>query len=192
MFFRKPGNRKLITRIFIYGDGLTEFYYSKHIHNLKYRNLKIEIKRTNFEKSQNTEKLKRKIKDLLDIEGFAIFIFDIENNNNRKEKILRKFKKLIKEEKLIPIYSNPSIEYWFLLHHEDTNRFFNAVELKNYLKKYISNYSTDENFLKNEKWVKDLLDKLEYAVKNSKKYTDGTNSYTNFYNMFEKFDSLNN
>lgn len=191
MSFRKNGNRKLKTRIFIYGDGITEFYYSKHIHNLKYSGLNIEIKRSNFSKSQNISKLKRKISsEISGIDAAALFIFDVENSPYKIESIIKAFEGLIKKEKIIVIFSNPSIEYWFLLHYEDTNRKFEANELKRYLLKHIENYSTSENFLSKEKWAKNLIERLDFALNNSKKYTDKCSSYTNFYKIFEKLNKM--
>ncbi len=191
MSLRKNGNRKLKTRIIIFGDGITEFYYLKHIHNLKYSGLNIEIKKSNFSKSQNISKLKRKISSKIsDIDAIAIFIFDVENSSDKKKTVFKELNGLIKKGKVIAIFSNPSIEYWFLLHYEDTNRSFKADELKSYLSRYIENYSPAENFLDKEEWTKELIEKLDFALNNSKKYTDESKSYTNFYKMFEELNKM--
>jgi hypothetical protein len=78
------------------------------------------------------------------------------------------------------IASNPSIEYWFLLHFEDTNKVFIASELKKYLKKYIPDYSTDENFLEKEDWVKNMSDNISIVCERAEKYTNENMSFTSF------------
>ena len=112
----------------------------------------------------------------------------------------RENKEKVKYDKLIKKYKNrknilfctslPSIEYWFLLHHKDTNKHFKDSEaVTKELRKYIKDYEKEEIYLKKSKWVEDLLkdNKLEKAIERAKKNTDKTGSYSNIYEAIEKF-----
>jgi hypothetical protein len=84
----------------------------------------------------------------------------------------------------------PSIEYWFLLHHEHTNRYFkDAKAVETTLKKYIPDYEKTAQFLEKEKWARDLCsgNRLNQAIERSKHLEPGRGSYTN---MHEAFDIL--
>jgi len=188
--FRKTSGRNLIPRIKIIGDGLTEYYYFKHLKKLKYQRANIELNRSDFDKSQNIDKKIRTIKSQLKgIYSIIIIVFDIENDENRKKIFEEKVKKL-KNIEVLGLYSNPSIEYWFLLHYRNENRSFNVEELKKYLKTYISGYETSEDFLKNESWVNSLLVNLLDAIERAKKYKNSEQSYTNMYKGIERLDEL--
>jgi len=63
--FRKSSGRNLIPRIKIIGDGLTEYYYFKHLKKLKYQRANIELNKSDFDKSQNIDKKIRKIRSQL-------------------------------------------------------------------------------------------------------------------------------
>jgi hypothetical protein len=108
------------------------------------------LNKSDFDKSQNIDKKIRKIRSQLrGVYSIIIIVFDIENDENKK-KLFEERIKLLKKIEVLGLYSNPSIEYWFLLHYTDENRSFNAEEVKKYLKTYISGYETSEDFLKNE------------------------------------------
>ncbi|MEW5950997.1 MAG: RloB domain-containing protein [Elusimicrobiota bacterium] len=172
--FRKRGWRKQKTPIVFYGKGDTEFYYLTHLKELKYRKLEyvdLMIRKSNFNKSNSFEKIQRKIKkEIKGIDGIAILMEDCEQIVSRKD---NSFYKIIR--------SRPSIEYWFLLHYEDTNRSFGEQELKKYLRNiYIHDYSTEEEFLRDELWVKNMTDNLEKAYDRAKKYTNINLSFSEF------------
>jgi len=122
-----------IPRIKIIGDGLTEYYYFKHLKKLKYQRANIELKRSYFGSKDIMTKIKEIKSDLKGVYSIIIIVFDIENDENKK-KIFEERIKLLKNIEVLGLYSNPSIEYWFLLHYTDENRSFNAEELKKYLK----------------------------------------------------------
>jgi len=131
--FRKSRVRNLIPRIKIIGDGLTEYYYFKHLKKLKYQKTNIELKRSDFGSKDIMTKIRKIRSDLKGVYSIIIIVFDIENDENKK-KIFEERIKLLKNIEVLGLYSNPSIEYWFLLHYTDENRSFNAEELKKYLK----------------------------------------------------------
>ncbi|MEF3280582.1 MAG: RloB family protein [Elusimicrobiota bacterium] len=145
---------------------------------LKYSNLEkfeLTIRRENF--SNPITKIGRKIENLLKDKDCYIICFKDWNNNEKPA--------VKNDRRCIFIYSNPSIEYWFLLHYEEANRSFGEKELKGYIKKYINGYSTNENFLKKDTWVKELLNHMDNAYQRSKKYKDKTLSFTEFYKLIE-------
>jgi hypothetical protein len=187
--FRKSRVRNLIPRIKIIGDGLTEYYYFKHLKELKYKRANIELKRSDFGSKDIMTKIRKIRSDLKGVYSIIIIVFDIENDENKK-KIFEERIKLLKNIEVLGLYSNPSIEYWFLLHYTDENRSFNAEELKKYLKTYISGYETSEDFLKNENWVNSLLVNLLDAIQRAKKYKNSEQSYTNMYKGIERLDKL--
>jgi len=187
--FRKSRVRNLIPRIKIIGDGLTEYYYFKHLKELKYQKTNIELKRSDFGSKDIMTKIRKIRSDLKGVYSIIIIVFDIENDENKK-KIFEERIKLLKNIEVLGLYSNPSIEYWFLLHYTDENRSFNAEELKKYLKTYISGYETSEDFLKNENWVNSLLVNLLDAIQRAKKYKNSEQSYTNMYKGIERLDKL--
>jgi len=187
--FRKSRVRNLIPRIKIIGDGLTEYYYFKHLKELKYQKTNIELKRSDFGSKDIMTKIRKIRSDLKGVYSIIIIVFDIENDENKKKLFEEKIK-LLKKIEVLGLYSNPSIEYWFLLHYTDENRSFNAEELKKYIKTYISGYETSEDFLKKENWVNDLLANLLYAIERAKKYKNSTQSYTNIYEGIERLDEL--
>ncbi len=85
--------------------------------------------------------------------------------------------------------SLPSIEYWFLLHYEDTNRFFkdsNAVVKE--LQKYLQGYGKNEKFLENEKWVNDMSgeQRMESAIERAQKYGTQGESFSNVWKAIER------
>jgi hypothetical protein len=82
----------------------------------------------------------------------------------------------------------PSIEYWFLLHHEHTNRYFkDAKAAETALKRFINDYEKTTQFLEKEKWVRDLCsnDKLNQAIERSKRFESEHGSYTNVHEAFD-------
>jgi hypothetical protein len=116
---------------------------------------------------------------------FVICVFDLDvsmHNESERKKLELLKNKYQKNKNLLFCNSLPSIEYWFLLHYENTNRHFNnfkAVETA--LKKHISNYEKTAQFLEKEKWVNDLCseNKLNEAVEHAKRFKLKHGSYTN-------------
>lgn len=76
-----------------------------------------------------------------------------------------------------------SIEYWFLLHYEDTCRYFkDSAATEQALKRYIPTYDKTRKYLEKKKWVKDLIadGKMDKACELAEKY-DGKDSYSGMY-----------
>ncbi len=113
---------------------------------------------------------------------FWIIDFDVISNETKKAKkgsktILQEFENYINDikqnyENVIILVNNPCLEFWFLLHFEDTSRLFtNCIEVEKQLKKYLKNYEkTQKYYTKQDKDIYLVLKpKLRDALKNAKK-----------------------
>jgi hypothetical protein len=90
--YRKSGNRILKKVLYFYGDGLTEFFYLKHLMKLKLNhpdNFSIHLKRADFGIGNSYKKIKRKIKDISESgrDYLAFYIKDVENNLDSYKKL---------------------------------------------------------------------------------------------------------
>lgn len=175
--------------VYVVGEGITEQYYFTHLKKLY--NLKYKIQPRFFGKTSIRD-IEEVVKQLVSADMFVICVFDLdtsESEKSEKEK-LDKFISCYKDnENVIICTSLPSIEYWFLIHYKDTNKYFNtSKEVERELIKHIKNYEKTKKFLEKEKWVKDLCsnNKLQIAIERAKKNTNKTGSYTNIYEAIEK------
>jgi hypothetical protein len=175
--------------ITLIGEGLTEQYYFKHIRSLyDYRY----TEKPYFFGTTSLLDMDRKIKEVLEGGGIAVCVFDtdvsqrVEAEKKKLNSLLRKYSKL---KNVIFCDSLPSVEYWFLLHFQHTNKYFidsNAVESE--LKSFLSNYDKKTEFLEKEKWVRDLCadNKLETAIQSAKALGTTGASNSNIYKAFDK------
>ena len=110
--------------IHIVGEGLTELFYFSHLKKiLGYR---YSISPRLFE-NNSIEKIDKKIKELLDEDVFVICVFDADvsrRSDAENKKMVSLNKKYENNANVILCDSLQSIEYWFLLHFEDTCRHF--------------------------------------------------------------------
>lgn len=106
--------------IHIVGEGLTELFYFSHLKKiLGYR---YSISPRLFE-NNSIEKIDKKIKELLDEDVFVICVFDADvsrRSDAENKKMVSLKKKYENNPNVILCDSLQSIEYWFLLHFEDT------------------------------------------------------------------------
>jgi ribosomal protein S18 len=193
---RKQKIREPKSGIYIIGEGITEQYYFTHIKQLHGFHC---IIKPRFFGNTSIFGMRKKIEELLREDVIVICVFDADvsmhNENERKnlEQLKNKFRK---NKNLILCDSLPSIEYWFLLHYENTNRYFidfKAVE--NSLRKYINDYEKTIQFLEKEKWVSDLCaeNKLNKAIVRAKQLDSENGSYSNMYKAFDVlFETMNN
>lgn len=105
-------------------------------------------------------------------------IYDLEKPNDRKRQLskqaeekaknfVEKYNKSKKgknhEIKILFALSDPSFEFWYVLHYEKTTKSFTGSdEVEEYLKKYWREYQ------KNSKPTQEILDKTEIAIQNAK------------------------
>jgi len=92
-------------------------------------------------------------------------VFDTEQAGTHPD--LRRAIQLARENQVNIAISNPAVEYWFLLHFENTNRSFqNADQLCNVLRKYIPEYN------KSKSVYLLIRDRMEIALSRAKMFRD--------------------
>lgn len=169
----------------IIGAGITEQYYFAHLQQILGLRVKI---RPRFFGHENVLTLEKRIKQVLDDDGFAIVVFDADVSQwNEKERIrLQSLKKRYETKRNVVICdSMPSIEYWFLLHYIRTNRYFGTCDVViRELVKNMPNFSKHESFLKSPSWVNSLVEKMDKAYENAKSLGTDGESYTNVWKAF--------
>ncbi len=186
---RRVENRKQQKRsVTILGEGLTEQYYFTHIRTLF--DFHYTIKPYYFSVTSLAE-MDRKISEAIADGGFAIAVFDADvssRNEVEKKKLESIRKKYAKKKNVILCDSMTSIEYWFLLHFENTNRHFkDSAATEQELKKHITDYEKKVKFLQNIKWVADMCadEKLGTAINRAKAFDHSGESYSDVYKAFE-------
>lgn len=185
---RKQKMRKTKPGIYIVGEGITEQYYFSHIKKLLGVHCTIKPR---FFGNTSIAEMRKKIEELLHGDIFIICVFDADvatRNESERKKLEQLQNKYRKNKNVLFCKSLPSIEYWFLLHYEHTNRYFkDAKVVEVALKKHISNYEKTTQFLEKEKWVQDLCseDKLNQAIERSKGFDPEHGSYTNVHEAFD-------
>lgn len=110
--------------------------------------------------------------------------------NAEKKKLESIRKKYANKKNVLLCDSLTSIEYWFLLHYENTNRFFkDSAATEKALRKYIPDYEKKEKFLQEIKWVSDLCadEKLELAKTRAEAFGHTGDSYSEIYRAFDFF-----
>lgn len=180
-------NSKSPTPVII-GAGITEQWYFTHLRNLL--DLRIKI-RPRFFGTEDIKQLDKKISQVVNEGSIAICVFDTDTcefNPTEKKKIDDLKKKYSGKRNVVLCDSLPSLEYWFLLHYADTNKYFPSCHaVVQELKKYIPEYKKSETFLQVPKWVADMTleGKLEIAMKRSKKYNPTMGSYSNMHKAID-------
>lgn len=177
----------------ILGEGLTEQYYFTHIRTLFGYHYTI---RPYYFSVTSLAEMDKKITEAVDDGGFAIAVFDADvssRNEVEKKKLESIRKKYANKKNVILCESMTSIEYWFLLHFENTNRHYkdsNATEQE--LRKHITDYEKKVKFLQNIKWVSELCadEKLETAINRAKAFDHSGESYSDVYKAFELLNKL--
>lgn len=174
--------------IHIVGEGLTELFYFSHIKKLM--GYRCSVSPRLFE-NNSIEKIEKKIKELLKEDVFVICVFDADvsrRSDVENKKLVTLKHRYEKNKNVLLCDSLQSIEYWFLLHYEDTCRHFNDSDATaKALLHHIPTYNKSRKFLEKEKWVKDMIadDKMETACGLAKKY-DERDSYSTIYKALNK------
>ncbi|MCI6876952.1 MAG: RloB family protein [Parabacteroides sp.] len=174
-------------RAVIIGAGITERWYFSHMQSLY--DLKVKI-RPRYFGNESIFTLEKLIKQVLDNEGLAIVVFDTDvstwnESENKKLSALRQ--KYSKHKRVILCESMPSIEFWFLIHFINTNRFFGTSKsVIAELVKFIPKFDKNESFLSNKKWVDDMCQdgRLINACRRAKQLGSEGESYSNLWKAF--------
>jgi hypothetical protein len=176
-------------RTTIIGAGLTEQWYFSHLQTLF--NLKIKI-RPRFFGNENINTLEKRIGQVLDEDGRVIVVFDADVstwNSTEKERLVSLRKKYTKNKRVTLCDSLPSIEYWFLLHYANINRYFGTSKaVIEELAKHIKDFNKTDAFLKNQKWVFDMCmeGRLDLAFQRAQSFGMDGESYTNLWKAIEQ------
>ena len=189
---RRIRERKLKNpTITIIGEGATERYYFTHLKRL--RGYNYVCKPRNFTE-QTFDEMRKQIERVLADNGIAVCVFDADVTRTRpaeKAKFEDLKRKYADNPAVILCDSMPSIEFWFLLHYLNTNRYFaTSDDAINALHRYMPNFSKHQSFLSKEAWVSELLNdnKMHQAVIRSEELREGE-SYTNLHILFNELDS---
>ena len=174
-------------RAVIIGAGITERWYFSHMQSLY--DLKVKI-RPRYFGNESIFTLEKLIKQVLDNEGLAIVVFDTDvstwnESENKKLSALRQ--KYSKHKRVILCESMPSIEFWFLIHFINTNKFFGTSKsVIAELVKFIPKFDKNESFLSNKKWVDDMCQdgRLINACRRAKQLGSEGESYSNLWKAF--------
>ena len=205
----------------IAGGKNTERFYLEHIS--KITSYKFNIRPEYFGHESNYHKkfpgwIGTILKKNRGVKIFCLLDFDTIYNNEKNKINYIEFKEAIFEYTengtVVLCLSMPCVEYWFLLHFENTTELFRTnkavvVPLLNYMKEYFSvnpNISSNEfadklkekDFLKDQSWVEKLCsagkletaitrakENIENAIKNNEKENI---SYSYIYKLFDEYD----
>lgn len=186
---RKRKERRLkAPTITIIGEGATEKFYFTHLKRLKGYNYI--CKPRNFTE-QSLEEMQRQIERVLADDGMAVCVFDADVarfHSAEKQKLDNIRRRYSDNPNVILCDSMPSIEFWFLLHYINTNRYFaTSNDVISVLQKYLSAFSKQQSFLSKETWVNELVkdDKLNTAINNAIAIGDSGESYSHLHKLFE-------
>ena len=122
---------------------------------------------------------------------FVICVFDADvsrRSDAENKKMVSLKKKYENNANVILCDSLQSIEYWFLLHFEDTCRHFqDSAATERALKQYLPTYDKTRKYLEKDKWVKEILagSKMDKACELAEKYK-GRDSYSEIYKAIKK------
>ena len=187
---RKVSTRKSFSPIpVVIGAGITEQWYFSHLHDVLNVQLRI---RPRYFGTEDIYQLDKKIAQVLNEGSTAICVFDADTaqfDDTQRQKIEALKAKYAGKKNVILCDSLPSIEYWFLLHYADTNKFFqNAHVAEQELRTHIPRYEKTESFLKHRKWVEEMSadGRLAQAVHRAKSYESMEGSYSNIYKAIER------
>lgn len=174
--------------ITIIGEGATERYYFTHLKRL--RGYNYVCKPRNFTE-QTFDEMHKQIDRVLADNGIAVCVFDADVTRTRpveKIKYDDMRRKYAKNQSVILCDSMPSIEFWFLLHYLNTNRYFaTSDDVITVLRRFIPDFSKHQSFLSKETWVSDLLsdNRLDTALDNANAIGTEGESYSKLPKLFE-------
>lgn len=181
---RQPKSERAI----LIGAGITEKWYFTHLRYLY--DLKIKIRPRYFGK-ESVFTLEKLIRNVLDNEGLAIVVFDTDVSawdDKEKERLQRLIRTYSNNKRVILCDSMPSIEFWFLIHYIDTNKYFGTSKaVIDELGKHIHNFDKKESFLESIKWVAEMCKdgKLHKAYLRAKNIGTVGESYTNLWKAID-------
>lgn len=172
--------------ITVIGEGATERYYFTHLKRL--RGYNYICKPRNFTE-QTFDEMQKQIDRVLADDGIAVCVFDADVTRTRpaeKTKLEAMKRRYANNSAVILCDSMPSIEFWFLIHYLDTNRYFaSSDEVITALRRFMPDFSKHQSFLSRENWVAELSGdgRLEKAASRAMA-SDSGESYSNLHRLF--------
>lgn len=141
---------------------------------------------------ESMQTIQRRIQEALSEGSTVICVFDEDVrqwNEVEKKRMDDIHKKFGANDQVVIASSMPSIEYWFLLHYESTNRFFGtSSRVIEALRKYMLNFEKKEQFLRQEKWVATMTtdNKMAEAHNRARQLGHSGQSYSDFWKAIDK------
>ncbi|MFW2176704.1 MULTISPECIES: RloB family protein [unclassified Moraxella] len=184
---RKANTRKVIPKILILTEGISEKHYFE---SLKFI---LDIPNVTVQKSTHTDsygivtqaiKLARKAEKEGDFFGYIFCVFDLDTvKDKRFLEVLVKYNKSNNNTKIIPVYTFPCIELWFILHFEFYDKPFVSTQLNSIgtnVKDALVNY-TPNYYETNESCINSIAGNYKTAIFNA----------TELFKQQQKVDSIN-
>ncbi|MDE7509736.1 MAG: RloB family protein [Muribaculaceae bacterium] len=175
----------------VVGAGITEYWYLRHLK--KKMGYQYELKPSLFgDESMNT--IRKRISEELETGGSVVCIFDedVRQWNDSEKKRMDEIHRLYDNHPQIVIASSmPSIEYWLLLHFENTNRYFGTSrKVIEVLRNYLHGFDKHEQYLKQEKWFMKLIggNNMQSAYLRARQSEKSGASYSNMWRAIDKFN----
>lgn len=174
--------------ITIIGEGATERYYFTHLKRL--RGYNYVCKPRNFTE-QTFDEMQKQIDRVLADNGIAVCVFDADVTRTRPAEKIKyddMRRKYAKNPSVILCDSMPSIEFWFLLHYLNTNRYFaTSDDVITMLRRFIPDFSKHQSFLSKEAWVLELIadNRIDKAIANANSIGLDGESYSRLPKLFQ-------
>jgi hypothetical protein len=179
--------------ITVIGEGITEQFYFRHIRSIfGYRY----VLKPYFFGSTSLKQMERKIVEVVEGNGIAVCVFDVDvaqRDEAEQRKLKRLFHKYGRKPNVVFCESMPSIEFWFLIHYQNTNRHFtDAAAVETELRKFLEGYEKTGRFLERDRWVKELCrdEKLSTAMDRARIFGTNGQSWSNIYRAFDEFGKI--
>lgn len=178
------------SRITVIGEGLTERWYFDHLRTIK--GYKYDCK-PRFFVHQSYEEMEKLIDWVLQNGGIAVCVCDADitrTNEERSKKLLDMKMRYAKNDRVYICDSMPSIEFWFLIHYMNTQKYFkNSDAVIKVLRKFLPGYEKTGSFLEKISWATDLCadDRLKEACKRAALLEPGNESYSEIYRAINLF-----
>lgn len=180
-------------RTVVVGAGITEFWYLKHLKRMLGFNY---VLQPSLFGDESMLAIEHRIQDAVSGGASVICVFDEDVrqwNEAERKRMDEIHKKYDVSEQVVIASSMPSIEYWFLLHFENTNRYFGtSAKVIEALRRYLINFDKKEQFLRQEKWVMTMLEdnRMTDAYSRAKQFERSGESYSNFWKAIDRLGSV--
>lgn len=173
----------------VVGAGITEYWYLRHLKKIQGHSYVLQPSLFGDESMQT---IQQRIQEAVSDGASVVCVFDEDVrqwNDVERRRMDAIHNKYGNNEKVVIASNMPSIEYWFLLHFENTNRFFGTSnKVIETLRKYILNFEKKEQFLRQEKWVLTMIDnnRMKDAYSRAKSLAHSGESYSDFWKAVDK------